>query len=224
MSFTSQDEKASPFQVLLLILSVYVLAALLADTFLHLPPEVSKVLNLVDNFICIIFLIDFFNRFFRVPDKWKFMRWGWIDLISSIPALDIFRAGRLFRVIRLLRILRAFRSTKNLVTFIFRNRTKGTFTAVALISILLVIFSSISILMIEPPAANSNIKDAEDALWWSFVTITTVGYGDRFPVTTEGRLVGAVLMICGVGLFGTFTGFIASWFMEGDKKTENSNG
>ena len=76
--------------------------------------------------------------------------------------------------------------------------------------------------MLEPQAPNSNIKDAEDALWWSFVTITTVGYGDRFPVTTEGRLVGAVLMICGVGLFGTFTGFIASWFMEGEKNTEKA--
>lgn len=59
-------------------------------------------------------------------------------------------------------------------------------------------------------APESNIKTAEDAIWWAFVTITTVGYGDRFPVTTEGRIIAALLMTAGVGLFGTFTGFIAS--------------
>ena len=59
----------------------------------------------------------------------------------------------------------------------------------------------------------ANIKGPEDAVWWAFVTMTTVGYGDRFPVTTEGRLAGALLMVAGVGLFGTFSGFIASWFL-----------
>jgi len=86
----------------------------------------------------------------------------------------------------------------------------------------MMIFGSISILQFET-APESNIKTAEDAIWWAFVTITTVGYGDRYPVTTEGRIIAAFLMITGVALFGTFTGFIAAWFM-GDKsnnKIEN---
>jgi voltage-gated potassium channel len=58
-------------------------------------------------------------------------------------------------------------------------------------------------------------QTAEDALWWAYVTITTVGYGDKFPVTSEGRLIAGFLMTAGVGLFGTFTGFVASWFVEG---------
>lgn len=65
---------------------------------------------------------------------------------------------------------------------------------------------------------NSNIKTAEDALWWSNVTITTVGYGDKFPVTTSGRILGAALMTVGVGIFGTLTALMASWFVEGKKK------
>jgi voltage-gated potassium channel len=77
---------------------------------------------------------------------------------------------------------------------------------------LLIIFSSIAILQVEKDPA-SNIKSAEDAIWWAYVTITTVGYGDKYPVTTEGRVIAAVLMTAGVGLFGTFTAYVASWFV-----------
>lgn len=88
---------------------------------------------------------------------------------------------------------------------------------VSVIAVLMVIFSSIAILQVETDI-NSNIKTAEDAIWWSYVTITTVGYGDKFPVTTEGRLIAAILMTAGVGLFGTFTGFVASWFVSENKE------
>ena len=80
-------------------------------------------------------------------------------------------------------------------------------------SLLLVVFGSIAMLQFEGGQSAGNIKTAEDALWWAITTITTVGYGDRFPVTTEGRLLAGVLMIAGVGLFGTLSGFIASWFL-----------
>jgi voltage-gated potassium channel len=84
----------------------------------------------------------------------------------------------------------------------------------------MIIFGSIAILQVEHDP-NSNIKTAEDAIWWAFVTITTVGYGDKYPVTTEGRIIAGFLMITGVGLFGTFTGFIASWFLEPGKSKES---
>jgi voltage-gated potassium channel len=186
---------------------------LFVDTIAVLPPEISSLLTLIDDGICVVFLFDFIIRFRRAEDRLSFMKWGWIDLVSSIPAIGVLRAGRVFRLLRLLRILRAVRSTKLLIAYTFQNRKRGTFSAVAVISVLLVIFSSIAILNVET-APESNIKTAEDAIWWAFVTITTVGYGDRFPVTTEGRIIAALLMTAGVGLFGTFTGFVASWFME----------
>lgn len=68
----------------------------------------------------------------------------------------------------------------------------------------------------------SNIRGPDDALWWAFVTMTTVGYGDKYPVTPGGRLLAALLMISGVGLFGTFTGFIASWFLEVEQSEAES--
>lgn len=214
-----EPEKLSFLNILILILSIYVLAALMLDTFIKLPAEVSRMLTMIDNIICGIFLFDFAQRFYRAKNKLKFMKWGWIDLLSSIPTLDFMRVGRALRLIRLLRILRAFRSTKHLVQHVFKNRTQGTLTAAAVIAILMVIFSSIAILQVENDP-NSNIKTAEDAIWWAYVTITTVGYGDKFPVTTEGRIIAALLMTVGVGLFGTFTAFLASWFVDQTKKEE----
>jgi voltage-gated potassium channel len=89
-------------------------------------------------------------------------------------------------------------------------------------TILTIAFSAIAILHCES-VPESNIKSPEDAVWWAVTTITTVGYGDRYPVTTEGRFIGALLMLVGVGLFGTLAGFIASWFLQpsaGRQKSE----
>jgi len=191
--------------------------ALAIDTFFRLQPEVSRLLSLIDDVICVFFFYEFGVRFYKAENKLTFMRWGWIDLVSSIPTLEFFRPGRAFRLFRLLRILRAFRSLKHLTHHVFQRRVQGAFTTVAIIAVLMVIFSSIAILQVEDDA-NSNIKTAEDALWWSYATITTVGYGDKYPVTTEGRIIAVFLMTTGVGLFGTFTGYVASWFVEGRKE------
>lgn len=203
----------TPFNIIILVLSVYILVSLVVDTFVHLPPEISRVLNLLDYGICFFFFIDFLVQFFSAKNKWHYMRWGWIDLLSSIPMVDLFHAGRLVRVVRLFRILRAFRSLRSVGAHLFASRIRGTFTTISVIAILMVIFSAIAILTVEQ-SPDSNIKTAEDALWWSYVTITTVGYGDKYPVTTLGRLIAAGLMTVGVGLFGTFTAFVASWFVD----------
>jgi voltage-gated potassium channel len=84
--------------------------------------------------------------------------------------------------------------------------------SIALTTILLVAFASVSILIFES-GPDANIRTAEDAIWWSVSTITTVGYGDRFPVSVEGRVIAMVLMISGVGLFGALSGTVASLFI-----------
>jgi voltage-gated potassium channel len=209
------------FNLLIIILSFYVLGSLLVDTFFTLPSEIAKVLNYVDNFICVIFLLDFIIRFRQAENKLHFMKWGWIDLIASIPTLDFMRAGRLLRLIRLIRILRAFRSTKHIVSHIFKNKVQGTLTSVSIIAVLMLLFSSVAILQFESSDPNSNIKTAGDAIWWSYVTITTVGYGDKYPVTTEGRVIAAILMTVGVGIFGTFTAYISSLFVKDNANHSN---
>ena len=79
---------------------------------------------------------------------------------------------------------------------------------------------SIGVLYVEGASPDANITDASDAIWWTYVTITTVGYGDRFPVTNWGRIVGVFVMTAGVGLFGTLSGFLAQSFLSPSKKQE----
>jgi voltage-gated potassium channel len=217
LSLENKNDKLGVLNIIVIILSIYVLCALIVDTAIVLPPETSRLLNYIDVAICIFFFFEFCIRFFKAENKLKFMAWGWIDLVSSIPMIGILRVGRIFRLIRLLRIIRAFRSTRKLVNHLFINKANGAFVSVFSIAILLLIFCSIAILQVETDP-NSNIKTAEDAIWWAYVTITTVGYGDKFPVTTEGRVIAAILMTAGVGLFGTFTAYVSSWFISGDKK------
>jgi len=81
-------------------------------------------------------------------------------------------------------------------------------------------FSAMMIISIEGRIPEANIKTASDAIWWGYVTITTVGYGDRFPVTNSGRAVGILLLTAGVGLFGVLTGFLANAFLAPKKEQE----
>lgn len=213
----ANNEKLGFLNIIVIVLTLYVLGALLVDTFWTLPSETSKLLMYFDFIICIFFFIEFCYRFYHSSEKLKFMKWGWIDLLASVPMVDFLRAGRILRLIRLLRVIRAFRSLHQLLNHIFLNKVKGTLTSVSVLAILIIIFSSIAILEVENDP-NSNIKTAEDAIWWTYATITTVGYGDKYPVTSEGRILAMVLMTFGVGLFGTFTAFVASIFVGETKK------
>lgn len=208
------EAKASVYELFMLGLCSYVLLALAAVTFFKLDEDVVSILEYIDSAVCVIFLLDFLGKFIAARGKLEYLKWGWIDLVSSIPAVGPLRWGRLARVVRILRLLRGVRSSKAIVAFVLRRRAESAFTAAALTALLVVVFSSIAVLHFEREAGNdANIQGPDDALWWAFVTVTTVGYGDKYPVTAGGRIVAAVTMTAGVGLFGTFTGFVAAWFL-----------
>ncbi len=215
-------KRISALQVVTLILSVYVIIALFLQSVFSLTPETNAFLDRIDFYVCLVFLTDFFVRLYNAPSKAAFLKWGWIDFISSFPMLDMFRFGRVVRIIRIFRLLRAFRSSKILLNYFLRDRKTTSFAAVAIISFMLVVFSSIAMLQFET-SPDANIKTPVDAFWWAYVTITTVGYGDKFPLSTEGRIVAAILMTAGVGLFGIFTGFVASLFVEPELKQEEAD-
>jgi voltage-gated potassium channel len=206
-------DHVTPFQLVILVLSFYVLGALVVDVFFTLSPEMSQLLDYIDVVVCVFFFTDFCIRFHQAPSKRRFMRWGWIDLLASIPA-GLFMAGRLVRVVQVLRLLRALKSLRMLWLLLFRNRAKGVFASATTATLLLVAFGSMIMLLVESPDPESPIGSAEEALWWAFVTVTTVGYGDYYPITTLGRVVAVLLMICGVGLFGSFAAYVGSMFID----------
>ena len=203
-----------PYELFMLMLCSYSLLTLALETFIHLPADDVVILDAVDNVVCGIFLMDFLVRFCIASDKLRFLSWGWIDLISSIPAIDMFRAGRLVRVIRILRVLRGIRVARILANYLQNNRADGTILAVIFVSILVLVLSSVAILQVEQQVDGANITTPSDALWWAISTMTTVGYGDRFPVTTVGRVIAGLTMIGGVGLFGTLSGSVTSWILK----------
>lgn len=208
----SGTEHVGPFQFGILILSALALGAIAADSFLALPPEISRLLQWIDLVACGAFFLDFVVRFRAADSKLAFMKWGWIDLLASIPNVEALRFGRLVRVLRLLRLLRGIRSLQRLLALLFVHRRGGGVASVGLIMFLLIVLSSVGVLLVER-GEGANIRTAGDAVWWSVTTVTTVGYGDRYPVTAAGRAIAGVLMIAGVGLFGALSGIVASLFL-----------
>jgi voltage-gated potassium channel len=206
-------------ELLVLVLSLYSLGALTAELLLPLDAETRRLLLRIDDFVCVVFLVDVGVHFALAPSKRAFWRTGWIDLLSSIPEISWLRWGRAFRVFRILRALRSFAA---LSEHFFSERAKGTFVMVGLMSVVAVLFATIAVFEVERRAPGSNIHSAGDALWWAFATITTIGYGDHFPVTVAGRIVAVVLVVFGLSFFGTFTAYVASFFLEKAQLKEES--
>ena len=209
------------YELFVLALSVWVLVILLVEVLLPLPEDVSTIIQGVDQVVCVFFLIDFAYRLASAEARLKyFLTWGWLDLLSSIPMVDALRSFRAARIVRIVRLLRAARSGRQIIEWIMKRRAQSTLLAAVFLAIVMLVVGSIGILYFEQDAPGANIVNGADALWWSMVTITTVGYGDFSPVTAGGRVLAGILMTIGIGLFGTFSGYLATRFLESGMERE----
>lgn len=171
------------------------------------------VLAAMNALFSVIFLADFIYRLVTTPSRsaYFFRHFGWADLLASLPFphAKVLRIFRLVRVFRLMSALGPRRVWQHLV----HDRANSTLMTLLFLGVLVVEIGSLSILSVEDHAPGANITSASDALWYTIVTISTVGYGDRYPVTIDGRLIGTIIIIVGVGIFGTFTGYLANLFL-----------
>ena len=208
--------EVSPYQLFILVVSILSILIVIG-TYLPLDEGSLSVLNSVDNFICLFFFTDFIINLSRSQNRLRYLyTWGIIDLASSIPNIELFRAVRLTRILRVLRLIK---SAKVILVVFRRRKTESALLSLAVISILLLLTSSLLILHFEN-GMDGGINSAKDAIWWSFVTVTTVGYGDMYPVTTAGRIVATVLMCFGIGIFCSLTATVANLFSRGNDSSD----
>ncbi|WP_407334244.1 ion transporter [Enterovibrio sp. 27052020O] len=211
-------ETVSPFQIAVLVLSVFVVLSLMVEVLFPLSDETREILLYVDTLICGVFFIDFVQQFRAAKSKLEYMKWGWLDLISCIPLMDVNQFARILRVVRL---IRAIKSISMLTHAISENKASSSLHFLIASSLIMMVFGSIYVLYLERGIPGANIQTAADAFWWTFITITTVGYGDFYPVTLEGRIVAILLITMGVGMFGSFTAVFASWLIVEPKNAES---
>jgi voltage-gated potassium channel len=175
-------------------------------------PHLDQVFVIMDSLLTIIFLLDLARRLVVARDRRRYLvkGYGWVDVIAAFPLL---RLLRVLRVVRMIRVMRRMGGPLNAFRTFFSNRAAGGLLSVLLVAILVLEFGSLSIMAVEQGNPDANIHSASDAVWYLVVTMSTVGYGDRYPVTGAGRLIGSLIIVVGVGVFGTLTGFLANAFL-----------
>jgi voltage-gated potassium channel len=217
---TDEPEQLNLYNLFIGILTVLSLTVSVLQILLPGDAATQEVLIIIDALFCVIFLSDFVGHLVTAPNKREYFFWqGIVDLLVSIPAVPALRFFRLFRLARVIRILRIGGPKRILHEFLNRRAESALYITVTLALILLAV-GSMLILFYELHNPDSNIRTGRDAIWWSIVTITTVGYGDRYPTTDGGRIIGMITMIVGIGIFGVITSFMASAFLQPPKQEE----
>ena len=167
------------------------------------PNTIKEVCRWTNHVVWAMFALDYMVMFKLASHKKKFIKAHIFELI--LVALPFVRMLRPLRAVMFISQA-GFRSRRQLL--------KNLWWVVTLASFLMIVIMGAAILDVERNIPGSNIKTPSDAIWWAFVTITTVGYGDKFPVSTEGRFVAGFLILFGVVMLATITGALAAWILE----------
>ncbi len=169
--------------------------------------EMFTLIRYIDNMLCIVFLCDFLYNVAHEDDKVGYIFGiGILDLVSCVPVLEQFRYARIIRIFRFFRIVKCIALARSIIV---ERKGMGP-SVIMLVSISTLIASAIGILHFEKDLGN--IKTASDALWWAFVSVTTVGYGDFFPKTNEGRIVSVLLITVGIMMYSLLTAHFVNTF------------
>jgi voltage-gated potassium channel len=212
--------KLTAYDLAIGILALFSLILLIPLIFGNVSPSDKQVFIILEDSLCVVFLFDFLRSLRLAPNKWAYFLkgGGWLDLLGSIPfyAFAIFRAARLFRIVQQLRSMTGggFRR------ILYRRLAESTLLF-TLVTALIVIFT-ISWIVLEAEKGNphASITTYPTAVWWAVVTITTVGYGDYYPVTAIGRIGAVILMFFGLGIIAVLASYLSTTFIARQRRRE----
>ncbi len=201
----------------LVILAILSTGLLVFEINHDVTASTSTLISRLDLGIALIFLADFIYGFVKAKNKALFFRKRWYELLASIPITNtttqVLRSLRLLRVLRIIRLMARMRR----VADFYLDGPKFQLLSIILTVFTLVFMGAVAFHSYEF-GVNQNIHNLFDSFWWAMVTVTTIGYGDIYPVTTAGRIVAMMLMIIGIGTIGTVVGSVATQFLKAEEE------
>ena len=207
------------------ILSITVAIILIIQLNTNLSYGMEMLLVTIDFFIWIIFVMDYFIRLYKSRNKKKFIKKNIIDLVSIIPYNAIFRVFRTLNILKIGKVTRVGEVAKVLRILTVSGRVKrnfdefirtNNFNYTLSIALIIVFIGSVIMSIVEKISLG-------DALWWSIVTVTTVGYGDISPKTSIGRFVAAIVMIVGIGFISSLTSTLSTYFIKKEEERKQKS-
>ena len=201
----------------LLGLALAFLGLLVLPYLVTLRGGVATAVNLADALIWLGFAVDYFVRLYLALDRTEYVKRNVLDLL--IVLVPFLRPIRAVRLLRLLRLVSVGAIVQKRATSLHARVT----SYVASTAVVVTVVAGFLMYDVEKNAPHANITNLSDAFWWAVTTMTTVGYGDRYPVTGTGRLIAIVLMGVGIALLGVITASIAAWFVRRMQEVQDTD-
>lgn len=201
-------------EILIVLLALASVLLLVLEVVSDLKPHQRWLVERVDLAIAVIFLVEWLWRLKNAERKAAFLRSSWWELLAAIPITsDVTRALRGLRLLRILRIIRLAVRFNILLGHLREFGESTRLLAITTTVTSIVVCGALGFHYFEF-GLNPNVRTFWDSIWWSFMTITTVGYGDIYPHTTGGRIIAILLMVLGLGTFGVYAGVVGAWIVE----------
>lgn len=217
----NDDRSSKTFDIGIQVLIVLSMIAFSIETIPDLKPSTLQFLNAFEFFSVAVFTIEYLIRIYTADKKmsYVFSFYGIIDLLAILPfylafVIDL-RAAKAFRLFRLFRLLKLVKYSKTMDKFqkaIFN--AKEEFVIFFILTIIMFYLASIGIYYFENNAQPEVFRSIFDSMWWAVATLTTVGYGDVYPVTVGGKIFTTIMLLIGLGVVGIPAGIVAAALSE----------
>lgn len=212
-----EDPKLSILELIILSLTIYTIFSIIMQLVFQVSTEMMKLFNLFEWICSGFFLYEWGYRFKNAKNKLKFTIYNFLDLIASFPIgfLAGFKALRLLRIFQVIKIFGSISRFKKYLgcnkVHVFKLILFSGFTLLTMISPIMILFFE---------EEKGNICTMDDCLWYTFTTITSIGYGNVFCITPGGRISTVIMTVVGMGLFSLFSGLVINYILTKSREED----